>query len=147
MFQLNLQDTLSVIVASMAVLGVVALATGIFILFRKVMGDELKVIASQTTRLAQKGIAEEITGPQEGDDTLLAHLVGERATVQPLHDHVDGTVGHLIQIEDTGNVRMLDVHLDVRGAYQITPQADVLFGFNDVMDDAYPFVGARYRLK
>ncbi len=74
MFQLNLQDTLSVIVASMAVLGVVALATGIFILFRKVMGDELKVIASQTTRLAQKGIAEEITGLVGNASALLDAL-------------------------------------------------------------------------
>ncbi len=74
MFQLNLQDTLSVIVASMAVLGVIALATGIFILFRKVMGDELKVIASQTTRLAQKGIAEEITGLVGNASALLDAL-------------------------------------------------------------------------
>jgi hypothetical protein len=74
MFQLNLQDTLSVIVAAMAVLGVIALATGIFILFRKVMGDELKVIASQTTRLAQKGIAEEITGLVGNASALLDAL-------------------------------------------------------------------------
>jgi TRAP-type uncharacterized transport system fused permease subunit len=74
MFQLNLQDTLSVIVAAMAVMGVIALATGIFILFRKVMGDELKVIASQTTRLAQKGIAEEITGLVGNASALLDAL-------------------------------------------------------------------------
>ena len=74
MFQLNLQDTLSVIVAAMAVMGVIALATGIFILFRKVMGDELKVIANQTTRLAQKGIAEEITGLVGNASSLLEAL-------------------------------------------------------------------------
>ena len=74
MFQLNLQDTLSVIVSAMAVLGVIALAAGIFVLFRKVMGDELKVIASQTTRLAQKGIAEEITGLVGNASALLEAL-------------------------------------------------------------------------
>jgi len=74
MFQLNLQDTLSVIVAAMAVMGVIALAAGIFILFRKVMGDELKVIASQTSRLAQKGIAEEITGLVGNASALLDAL-------------------------------------------------------------------------
>jgi TRAP-type uncharacterized transport system fused permease subunit len=74
MFQLNLQDTLSVIVAAMAVLGVIALASGIFVLFRKVMGDELKVIASQTTRLAQKGIAEEISGLVGNASSLLEAL-------------------------------------------------------------------------
>ena len=74
MFQLNLQDTLSVIVAAMAVLGVIALASGIFVLFRKVMGDELKVIANQTTRLAQKGIAEEISGLVGNASSLLEAL-------------------------------------------------------------------------
>ncbi len=74
MFQLNLQDTLSVIISAMAVLGVIALAAGIFVLFRKVMGDELKVIASQTTRLAQKGIAEEITGLVGNASALLEAL-------------------------------------------------------------------------
>jgi TRAP-type uncharacterized transport system fused permease subunit len=74
MFQLNLQDTLSVIVAAMAVMGVIALAAGIFVLFRKVMGDELKVIANQTTRLAQKGIAEEITGLVGNASSLLEAL-------------------------------------------------------------------------
>ena len=74
MFQLNLQDTLSVIVAAMAVMGVIALAAGIFILFRKVMGDELRVIASQTTRLAQKGIAEEISGLVGNASALLDAL-------------------------------------------------------------------------
>ena len=74
MIQLNLQDTLSVIVSAMAGLGVIALAAGIFILFRKVMGDELKVIATQTTRLAQKGIAEEITGLVGNASALLEAL-------------------------------------------------------------------------
>ena len=74
MIQLNLQDTLSVIVSAMAGLGVIALSAGIFILFRKVMGDELKVIATQTTRLAQKGIAEEITGLVGNASALLEAL-------------------------------------------------------------------------
>lgn len=74
MIQLNLQDTLSVIVSAMAVMGVIAIASGIFILFRKVMGDELRVIASQTTRLAQKGIADEITGLVGNASALLEAL-------------------------------------------------------------------------
>jgi hypothetical protein len=74
MFNFNVQDTLLVIIAVMAVLGAVALATGIFILFRKVMGDELRVIASQTSRLAQKGITEEITGLVGNASALLEAL-------------------------------------------------------------------------
>ena len=74
MLNFNLQDTLSVIVAGMAILGAIALAAGIFVLFRKVMGDELRVIASQTTRLAQKGITEEITGLVGNASALLEAL-------------------------------------------------------------------------
>jgi hypothetical protein len=74
MFNINVHDALSVIVVAMASLGAIALATGIFILFRKVMGDELKIIATQTTRLAQKGIAEEITGLVGNASSLLDAL-------------------------------------------------------------------------
>ena len=74
MFNINLHDALSVIVIALAALGAIALASGIYILFRKVMGDELKVIASQTTRLAQKGIAEEITGLVGNASALLDTL-------------------------------------------------------------------------
>ena len=61
MFSLNLHETLSIIVIALAGFGVISLAAGIFVLFHKVMGDELRVIANQTTRLAQKGISEEIS--------------------------------------------------------------------------------------
>jgi len=74
MFNFNLQETLTVIIAGMAVLGAIALSTGIFVLFRKVMGDELRVIASQTARLAQKGITEEITGLVGNASALLEAL-------------------------------------------------------------------------
>ncbi len=74
MFIFDIQNTLVIIVAGMALLGAIALATGIFVLFRKVMGDELKVIASQTSRLAQKGITEEITGLVGNASALLEAL-------------------------------------------------------------------------
>jgi hypothetical protein len=74
MLTINLQNTLSIIVAVMAVLGVIALSSGIFVLFRKVMGDELRVIASQTARLAQKGITDEITGLVGNASALLEAL-------------------------------------------------------------------------
>jgi hypothetical protein len=73
-FNLNIQQTLSVIVVAMAIMGVIAVAAGIIVLFRKVMGDELKVIANQTTRLAQKGISEEISGLVGNASSLLEAL-------------------------------------------------------------------------
>ena len=74
MFLTNLPDTLRVIVTAMAVFGVISLAAGIYILFHKVMGGELKVIASQTARLAQKGISEEIAGLVGNASALLDAL-------------------------------------------------------------------------
>ena len=74
MFNTNLHETLMVIVTAMAVLGVISLSAGIFTLFRKVMGDELKVIANQTARLAQKGISEEIAGLVGNASSLLEAL-------------------------------------------------------------------------
>jgi hypothetical protein len=74
MFSLSIQETLTIIVIAMAVLGVISLAAGIFVLFRKVMGDELKVIANQTVRLAQKGISEEIAGLVGNASSLLEAL-------------------------------------------------------------------------
>ncbi len=74
MFSINLSETLSIIVIALAIFGIIALAAGIFVLFRKVMGDELRVIANQTTRLAQKGISEEISGLVGNASALLEAL-------------------------------------------------------------------------
>jgi hypothetical protein len=74
MFIPDLSDTLRVIVIAMAIFGVISLAAGLYILFHKVMGGELKVIASQTTRLAQKGISEEIAGLVGNASALLDAL-------------------------------------------------------------------------
>lgn len=74
MFSIYLHDTLAVIVIALAIFGVLSLAAGIFVLFRKVMGDELRVIANQTTRLAQKGISEEISGLVGNASSLLDAL-------------------------------------------------------------------------
>lgn len=74
MFNITLQNTLTVIVATLAVFGAIALASGIYILIRKVMGDELRIIANQTSRLAQKGISEEISGLVGNASALLEAL-------------------------------------------------------------------------
>jgi hypothetical protein len=43
-------------------LGLLAIITGIAILISKTVGGEIKAITQQTTRLAQKGIAEDVAG-------------------------------------------------------------------------------------
>ena len=61
---LNINEILKIIVVTLFAMGAISLASGIFILFKKVMGEELKIIANQTAKLAQKGLAEEL-----GDET------------------------------------------------------------------------------
>ena len=44
------------------VMGVICIGSGVFLLVSKVLGEEVKLIAQQTTHLAQKGIAEDVSG-------------------------------------------------------------------------------------
>ncbi len=71
---LNTIEILKIIVVALFALGAISLASGIFILFKKVMGDEMKVIATQTAKLAQKGLAEEVAGLVGNASALLGAL-------------------------------------------------------------------------
>lgn len=71
---LSVDEVLKAIVVVMFVLGVVSLAAGIFLLFRRIGGEEVKAIARETTRLAQKGIVEDVTGLVGNASTLLDAL-------------------------------------------------------------------------
>jgi predicted membrane-bound dolichyl-phosphate-mannose-protein mannosyltransferase len=71
---LNTPEILKIIVISLFSLGTISLASGIFILFKKVMGDELKIITSQTAKLVQKGLAEEVAGLVGNASALLEAL-------------------------------------------------------------------------
>ena len=42
--------------------GIISLSTGIFILVVRSTGKEIRTLASQTTQLAKKGIAEDVAG-------------------------------------------------------------------------------------
>lgn len=62
MFEIQYSQFTQITAIALLVLGLIAVAISIFILFKKVMGDELKTIANQTSKLAQKGIAEDVSG-------------------------------------------------------------------------------------
>ncbi len=55
-------------------LGILLLIIGVVILISRVLGGEVKQIAEQTARLAQKGIAEEIAGLVGNASTLVESL-------------------------------------------------------------------------
>jgi hypothetical protein len=71
---LNTGEILKIIVVALFAMGAISLALGIFILFKKVMGDEIKTIAAQTAKLAQKGLAEEVAGLVGNASSLLDAL-------------------------------------------------------------------------
>ena len=48
------------------------------------------------------------------EEAVARELVGERAPDEALHHDVDAPVGHLVEVEHADDVRVLDVHLDVR---------------------------------
>ena len=70
----NSSEILKVIVVALFAMGIISLAAGIFILFKNVLGEELKIIASQTVKLAQKGLAEEVAGLVGNASSLLNAL-------------------------------------------------------------------------
>ncbi len=55
-------------------LGVLMWLMGVIMLVSRVLGGDIKRIAEQTTRLAQKGIAEEIAGLVGNASTLIESL-------------------------------------------------------------------------
>ncbi|HVP20522.1 MAG TPA: hypothetical protein VMS73_01530 [Anaerolineaceae bacterium] len=71
---LNTSEILKIIVVALFAMGAISLALGIYILFKKVMGDEIKMIAAQTAKLAQKGLAEEVAGLVGNASSLLDAL-------------------------------------------------------------------------
>lgn len=67
-------EILKIIVIVLFALGTFSLGAGIFILIKKVMGEELKMIATQTAKLVQKGLAEEVAGLVGNASSLLNAL-------------------------------------------------------------------------
>jgi hypothetical protein len=58
----NLQDIQIIMALGLFVVGVVTFWVGVFLLAFRSMGKDVKTIAAQTVRLAQKGVAEDIAG-------------------------------------------------------------------------------------
>jgi hypothetical protein len=63
-----------IMAAILLVMGVVALGAGIIMLVFRVSGKDIHTIANQTLRLAQKGVAEEVSGLVGNASALLEAL-------------------------------------------------------------------------
>ncbi len=83
MFSMTVNDFLLSLAIVLVVCGVIILGIGVFTLIKKLMGKELQTIADQTTKLAQKGITEDVAG-----------LVGNaRTLIEALNQMVKTTAG------------------------------------------------------
>jgi hypothetical protein len=71
MFSLGVNDLIFIMAASLMVMGVISLASGILTLVFRVSGKDIHTLASQTLRLAQKGVTEEVSGLVGNASSLL----------------------------------------------------------------------------
>lgn len=74
MFPFTDREFVLILASCLVVLGAVAIASGIFLLVVRASGKSVQTIASQATRLAQKGIAEEISGLVGNASSLVESL-------------------------------------------------------------------------
>ena len=83
MFSMTVSDFLLTMASVLLFCGVVVMALGVITLIGKFNGKELRTIADQTTKLAQKGVTDEISG-----------LVGNaRSLIEALDQMVKTTAG------------------------------------------------------
>lgn len=74
MFTMTVNDFLLTMAICLLGGGMIMLAVGVFIMVKKLMGKELQNIAEQTTKLAQKGIADDISGLVGNAGSLIESL-------------------------------------------------------------------------
>ena len=74
MVTLSPNEILTLMAVILFVLGIACTITGIIILTIRVSGGDLRTLAMQTTRLAQKGMADDIAGLVGNASNLLAAL-------------------------------------------------------------------------
>ena len=83
MFSMTVNDFHLTLATVLVVCGVIILGIGVFTLIKKLMGKELQTIADQTSKLAQKGITDDVAG-----------LVGNaRTLIEALNQMVKTTAG------------------------------------------------------
>jgi hypothetical protein len=74
MYSLPIEDITFIMAAGLFALGLVTFAAGLIILVSKVIGRNVRVIADQTVKLAQKGMAEDVSGLVGNASALLNAL-------------------------------------------------------------------------
>lgn len=74
MLQFDVNDLMLWMAACLLAMAVISLAAGILTLVLRVSGKDVHILASQTLRLAQKGVADEVSGLVGNASALLEAL-------------------------------------------------------------------------
>ena len=83
MFSMTVSDFMLTMGIALLAAGLVFLGIGAFVLVKKLLGKDLQTIADQTTKLAQKGLTDDVTD-----------LVGNaRSLIEALNDLVKTSAG------------------------------------------------------
>ena len=83
MFSMTINDFLLTMATVILICGVAMLGIGVFTMIGKIMGKEMRTIADQTAKLAQKGLTDDVAG-----------LVGNaRTLIQVLNEMIKTTAG------------------------------------------------------
>lgn len=72
MINLSISEIKVLMVIGLFLLGIIAILIGIFILITRSAGKEVRTLATQTARLARKGMAEDVAGLVGNASSLLS---------------------------------------------------------------------------
>jgi hypothetical protein len=59
---MTIQEIYTIMAVSLFLMGIIAVGAGVYILIARSVGSDIKEITEQTTKLAQKGITDDIAG-------------------------------------------------------------------------------------
>ena len=71
---ITLQDVILIMAAALFILGAATFAAGVFVLVARAMGQDMRTLSSQTARLAEKGLAEDVSGLVGNAASLLTSM-------------------------------------------------------------------------
>ena len=74
MFPISVNDLAVTIVVCLFIIGMISVGFGVYILVAKVLGEEIKVLAKQVTKMAQKGIGDDVFGLVGNASSLIDSL-------------------------------------------------------------------------
>jgi hypothetical protein len=74
MFAMTIPDFILTMAAGLLIMGLICLAVGIYMLVAKAAGQDVRSLATSTAKLAQKGIADDVSGLVGNASNLVSAL-------------------------------------------------------------------------